>query len=275
MVAIGINGLNLVLDPVLIFGADMGVAGAAWATLIAQWMGAFAFIALLRRSDAGFGLDGARPVMAEVWAFLRIGRDLALRTGSLLAALTGATAVAARVSEDSVAAHQILSQLYIFLTLAVDALAIAAQAMIGTLRGARDWPVVVELSDRLVAIGLAVGLMLMGVLWLLASTIGSWFTADLGVISEFESSFWLLTIIQPIAALVFVWDGVFIGLGDFTFLAVAMASSALVAGVVLALVLPLGWGLAGVWWGIGVLLLVRLVSLAWRRVATRSPLNPA
>ena len=273
-VAIGISGLNLLLDPLLIFGAGMGVAGAAWATVIAQWMGALVFIGLLRRGQSDYGLDGARPVVAEVRAFLRIGRDLAIRTGSLLAAFTAATAVAARVSEDAVAAHQILSQLFIFLALAIDALAIAGQALVGRHRGSGDWDAVAEVADRLLVVGVIVGLALTGVLWALASVVGAWFTADPGVIRQFEAAYWLLVVIQPVAAAVFVWDGVFIGAGDFTFLAVAMAASALMAGIELVLVLPFDWGLPGVWWGIVVLLLARLVTLAWRRVATHSPLRP-
>ena len=274
-VAIGISVLNLVLDPVLIFGAGLGVAGAAWATVIAQWTGALVFLALFRRGRTQYGLDGARPVVAEVRAFLRIGRDLAIRTGSLLATFTAATAVVARVSEDAVAAHQILSQLFIFLALAVDALAIAAQALVGKYRGSGDWDAAREVSDRLLVVGVVAGTALTGALWALASVIGAWFTADSGVITQFESAYWIVVVIQPIAAVVFVWDGVFIGAGDFTFLAGAMAVSAMIAGVELALVLPLGWGLPGVWWGIVVLLLARLVTLAWRRVATHSPLRPA
>lgn len=274
-VALGISGLNLVLDPLLIFGAGMGVAGAAWATVIAQWLGAIAFVGLLRKGKTAYGLEGAKPVVAEVRAFLRIGRDLAIRTGSLLAAFTAATAVAARVSDDAVAAHQILSQLFIFLALTVDALAIAAQALVGKYRGSGDGAAVLELSDRLLVLGAVAGLMLGGGLWLLAPVIGSWFTGDPGVLLEFDQVFWLVVIIQPLGALVFVWDGVFIGAGDFAFLAGAMAVSALMSGAVLMLVIPLGWGLAGVWWGIVVLLLARLVTLAWRRVAAHSPLRLA
>lgn len=272
-VALGISGLNLVLDPLFIFGVGMGVAGAAWATVIAQWLGAIVFVGLLRKGKTAYGLDGAKPVVAEVRAFLRIGRALAIRTGSLLAVFTVATAVAARVSEDAVAAHQILSQLFIFLALTVDALAIAAQALVGKYRGSRDGAAALEVSDRLLVLGAVVGLILAGGLWLLAPVIGSWFTADSGVLVEFDQAFWLVVMIQPLGALVFVWDGVFIGLGDFTFLAGAMAVSGLISGAVLILVIPLGWGLSGVWWAIVVLLAARLVTLAWRRLAARSPLR--
>ncbi len=274
-VALGISGLNLVLDPLFIFGAGMGVAGAAWATVIAQWLGAIVFVGLLRKGKTAYGLDGAKPVVAEVRAFLRIGRALAIRTGSLLAVFTVATAVAARVSEDAVAAHQILSQLFIFLALTVDALAIAAQALVGKYRGSRDGAAALEVSDRLLVLGAVVGLILAGGLWLLAPVIGSWFTADPGVLVEFDQAFWLVVMIQPLGALVFVWDGVFIGLGDFTFLAGAMAASGLISGAVLILVIPLDWGLSGVWWGIVVLLWARLVTLAWRRLAAHSPLRLA
>lgn len=275
LVTLGVNGINLVLDPLLIFGADMGVAGAAWATVAAQWTGVAVFVLLARHGAARYGLEGARPVVSEVWAFLRIGRDLAIRTGSLLVALTAATAVAARVSEDAVAAHQILIQLFVFLALAMDALAIAAQAMVGRLLGSGDGADAREVSDRLLALGLGVGLVFAAVLWSIAAVIGSWFTGDGAVLAHFDSAYWLLIMIQPVGAFVFVWDGVFIGAGDFAFLAAAMASSSLVACGVLAIVLPMDWGLAGVWWGITVLLLARLITLAWRRVGTSSPLYPA
>ncbi len=273
LVTLGINGLNLVLDPLLIFGADMGVAGAAWATVIAQWAGAVVFVGLLRRNGAKYGLDGARPVTREVRAFLRIGRDLAIRSGSLLAAFTYATAVAARVSDDAVAAHQILSQLFVFLALGIDALAIAAQALVGKHLGAGNDRAAVEVSDRLLVLGFAFGWAITALLAALAPVIAGWFTADQAVISVFAEAYWIMALVQPIAALVFVWDGVFIGAGDFGFLAAAMVVSALAAAAVLSAVLPLGWGLAGVWWGIATLLGVRLVTLGWRRLAASSPLR--
>ncbi len=273
LVALGISGLNLVLDPVLIFGADLGVAGAAWATVIAQWVGAIVFVRLMWRRSARYGLTGARPDAAEVGGFLRIGRDLAIRSGALLATFTYATAVAARVSNDAVAAHQILFQLFVFLALGVDALAIAAQALVGLHLGAGDRRSALEVSDRLLVLGLLVGFGLAAVLALLAPVIGGWFTADPEVVSLFRQAYWLMVAIQPIAAVVFVWDGVFIGAGDFGFLALAMAASALVAAVFLTLVLPMGWGLPGVWWGVVVLLTGRLLTLAWRRVAAGSPLR--
>jgi MATE family multidrug resistance protein len=274
LVTLGINGINLVLDPILIFGADLGVAGAAWATVIAQWTGAIVFLVLAYRGRHRYGLRGAKPVGAEVRAFLRIGRDLAIRSGSLLATFTLATAVATRVSDDAVAAHQILSQVFIFLALAVDALAIAAQALVGKAVGEGDSDGTLDLGDRLLAVGVVVGLGLAALLAVLRPVLGGVFTDDAAVLAQVAEAYWLLVLIQPIGAIVFVWDGVFIGAGDFAFLAAAMVFSSAIACALLLLVLPLGWGLAGVWWAIGALMVARTLTLGWRRAAATSPLRP-
>jgi MATE family multidrug resistance protein len=275
VVTLGINGINLVLDPLLIFGAGMGVAGAAWATVIAQWVGAMVFVVLLARSGDRYGVAGARPVVAEVRTFLRIGRSLAIRSASLLTAFTLATAVATRVSDDAVAAHQILSQLFLFLALAVDALAIAAQALVGMHLGRGDVDTSLEVSDRLVAIGVAVGIALALLLLAVEPLLVGVFTDDPAVLAQASSAYWLLVVMQPIAAVVFVWDGVFIGAGDFVFLAGAMLVSSALACVILVLVLPQGWGLPGVWWALLGLMLARVVTLGWRRAAQRSPIHQA
>ena len=77
----------------------------------------------------------------------------------------------------------------------------------------------------------------------------------------------------PLSALVFVWDGVFLGAGDFGFLAAAMAGVSVIGIGLLALVLPMGWGLPGVWWAIGGLMVGRIVSLVWRRLSPAGPLH--
>lgn len=275
LVTLGMNGINLVLDPLLIFGAGLGVAGAAWATVIAQWSGALAFVWLFRTGRERFGIAGARPVASEVRAFLRIGRDLAIRSGSLLATFTLATAIATRVSADAVAAHQILSQVFLFLALGVDALAIAAQALVGTALSSPDPDAGVSLSDRLLAIGFLVGCGLAVVLAAVKPVLGPLFTDDVAILAALDGAYWMLVVMQPVAAVVFVWDGVFIGAADFAYLAGAMVLSSLVACTLLLLVLPLGWGLAGVWWALVALMGVRVVTLGARRVAASSPLRRA
>ena len=271
-VALGLNAVNLVLDPILIFGLDWGIAGAAWATVAAQWVGAVWFLGLLWRGRAGFGLHGARPVRGEVRAFLRVGRDLAIRTGALLATFTLATAVAARVSEVAIAAHQVLSQVFLFLALALDALAIAAQALVAKTLGSGERGPARELADRLTVLGTAVGVLLLVTLAVVAPFFAGWFTSDPEVREAITSAYPILMLIQPLAAIVFVWDGVFIGAADFAFLAGAMVVASAVSVGLLLLVLPMAWGLVGVWWALGGLLVARVLTLGWRRVSPSGPL---
>lgn len=273
VVALGLNAVNLVLDPILIFTLDWGIAGAAWATVIAQWVGAVWFLGLLWRGRAGFGLVGARPVAGEVKAFLRVGRDLAIRTGALLTTFTVATAVATRVSDAAVAAHQVLSQVFLFLALALDALAIAAQALVAKVLGSGDRRSAREVADRLVVLGLAVGAVLFMVLTAIGPLLPGWFTSEPDARRAIANAYPILVLLQPVAAVVFVWDGVFIGAGDFGFLAVAMVSASAVAISLLLVVLPMGWGLSGVWWSLSALLMGRALTLAWRRVAPAGPFS--
>ncbi len=274
IVTLGINGINLVLDPILIFGVGWGIAGAAWATVAAQWIGAAWFLALLLGPRGRrLGIEPGRPDPAELWAFLRIGRDLAIRTGALLAAFTLASAVATRVSDTAIAAHQVVMQFWTLLALGLDAVAIAAQALVGRYLGERRVAAATAVADRIAALGAAVGVVMGFVVLAAGRVVPGWFTTDQGIVDAIGVVWPILALQQPLNAVVFAWDGVFIGAGDFAYLAVATAGAAAAAAVVFLLVLPLGWGLAGVWWAISALLAARFLTLAWRRVAPAGPLH--
>ncbi len=270
VITIGINAINLVLDPLLIFGAGWEIRGAAWATVTAQTIGAIWFVAaLLRRGELRMG----RVALAEVTPFLRAGRDLTIRTASLLAVFTLGTAVATRISETAVAAHQVVWQLWVFLALAVDALAIAAQALVGRLVGAGAADDAREVADRLTVLGVGVGAGLTLGLAAIAGPLPQWFTDDAAVVQGIRSIYWFLVAGMIPSAVVFVWDGVFFGAGDFAFLAAAMAGATMLAGGLMLLVLPLDLGLPGVWWAVVGLTGLRLTTLWWRRFSPRGPLR--
>jgi len=273
VVTMGINGINLV--PLLIFGVGWGVAGAAWATLTAQWVGAVWFgVLLLYRRREELGLVFSSVALAEIRPFLTAGRDIVIRTVALLAVFTYATRVATRIGHPSataVAAHQVAFQVWIFLALVVDALAIAAQALIGRFRGAGDQEQARQVADRLVVLGVVLGLALAAVLLAVSPWLPGWFTPDPAVAAAIDGIYWFLLAGIPLAAVVFVWDGVFLGAGDFAYLAMAMVGAGVIGVAMLALVLPMGWGLAGVWWAITVVMAVRLLTLAWRRADRTGP----
>ena len=259
-VTIGFNVVNLVLDPILIFGLDWGLEGAAVATLVAQWVGAGWFLVLLR-SRLGVRFGGVIP--SELVGLLRVGRDVLIRTSALLVTFTVATRVAAQVGDPEVAAHQVGAQLLFFLALSIDGLAIAAQSLIARFIGERRSRDAWSISIRLLELGAYVGVAFMVVLLLARSVIPAWFTSEPEVLAAIDEMWWVLAVMQPLAALVYVWDGIVMGTSQFGYLAGAMVTSMVAAVVVLLLVVPMGWGLAGVWWGIGTLTIVRALTLGW------------
>ncbi|UCH27261.1 MAG: MATE family efflux transporter [Trueperaceae bacterium] len=260
-----LNLVNLVLDPILIFAFGWGLAGAAWATVIAQWLGAFGFVLFLLvvRRDR-YRVTLTLPTFKEFQPLLRVGWELAVRTYSLVLVMTLATAVATRVGVVEVAAHQVASQLWFFLAMVSDSLAIAAQALVARFLGEHRRTEARAVADRLLFVGLVLGVLLAGLFWGLRHVLPQLFTSEPAVLSAVSSLFPLIVLIQPINSSVFVWDGIFMGAGAFGYLARAMLLVALVTSLFLFLVIPLNLGLQGVWWGMVALMLGRAVSLALR-----------
>ena len=172
---------------------------------------------------------------------LGAGRPLVIRTLALLGTLTLATAVAARVGTVAVAAYQVLAQLWLFLALVVDALAIAAQAMIGKSVGAASADAR-AIANRLLVLGLGIGFALAAVMALAAPWLTQLFTDDPAVVAAIRSAYVFVVVMQPLNAIVFVWDGIVIGATDFSYLAVSMVLAAVISSAVLLAVVPQGGG---------------------------------
>ena len=262
IVTVAISLLNLVLDPLLIFAAGWGVAGAATATAVAQWLGALWFLALLGRSRRRGDIPWSFPRFDQARPLLRAGRDIGLRTFALVGFFTLATAQAARVGTAAVAAHQVASQLWLLLALAVDALAIAAQAMIGLASGRGDRLEVRRSSIRLLWWGAGAGVVLGALVAITADPLISLFGAGPAVSAELATILPVIALMEPLSALVFVGDGIFLGASRFAFLAVTTVAAAVIASAVVLGAVAIGWGLIGVWVGIVALVVARAVGLA-------------
>ena len=263
-VAFWVNGANVVLDYLFIFPLGMGLLGAALASVLAQSAGAVWFYLNLRRLGAVRPWPGPRPLLP----FLRVGGEMLVRTFSLVAAITLAAAVAARVGTVAVAAHQVAWQIWFFIAMTVDALAIAAQALVARYRGENPNRVR-QVADRLLFWGLLVGFFIAALLLAGRAWIPRVFTDDAAVLAALWGIWTLLWAAQPLNALVFVWDGVFMAAERFRFLAAAMLAAALVGALEMLLVVPFGWGLAGVWWGMILINVVRAATLGWAYVKLR------
>lgn len=261
-VTIAINGLNIVLDPLFMFGFDLGLEGAAWATLTAQWIGAAIFVWLLLAKGRSEAWPVDRVQIHELRAFLGIGSILIVRTALLVLSLSLATAVAARSGTFDVAAHQVVSQLWFLLAMIVDALAIAAQALVADMAGREDALGARSLSNRLLGWGVVVGVLLLFGLLASGTLLSSAFTDDPEVQEAIRSVIPIAAGMQPLAAVVFVLDGVFLAVLAIKKLVASTAAGFVAAASVLGATVVYDWGLAGVWWGITAMIVARMVVLA-------------
>ena len=272
IVAVIFNLINLVLDPILIFGVGWGIAGAAAATVIAQWTGALVFLwLLLVRHRETFQVQLVVPRPSELLPLIQIGGHMLIRTGSLIATMTFATAVAARIGVVEVAAHQVSYQLWGFLALVVDSLAIAAQALLARHIGEDAPEVAREVGNRILQWGLAVGVLLALIFLMARPILPGLFTDDPETLTLILTILIFVVVLQPINGLVFVWDGLFMGLEAFRYLAITMVLAAVVASALLVATLMLGWGLVGVWFAITAMMIVRLLSLGLPWIFGRVP----
>lgn len=260
-ITLAVNLVNAVLDPLLMFGAGWGLAGAAIATLAAQWIGAGAFVVLLARRAAGEGWRLGLTRLGETRALLRVGWVLILRTMLLVASLGVATGVASRIGTVEVAAHQIVSQVWFLLAMIVDAVAIAAQVLVADQAGRSGVPSVRPLADQLHRWGLAAGVVLAGAVWLAGGLVAS-LSTDQHVREAVLTVVPIAAAMQPVAALLFVSDGVYMALVEMRRLAWSTGAGFLATLAVGGATLALGWGLAGVWWAMSAMVASRFLVLA-------------
>ncbi|MET9801917.1 MATE family efflux transporter [Streptomyces sp. NPDC006368] len=265
-VAIGGFAANGALNAALVYGAGLGVAGSAWGTVIAQCGMATVYLIVVVR---GARLHGAslRPDAAGIKACAQAGVPLLVRTLSLRAILMIATAVAARLGDTDVAAHQIILSVWSLMAFALDAIAIAGQAIIGRYLGAGDTDGARQVCRRMVQWGIIAGLGLGALIVLARPLFIPLFTADRSVQDTLLPALLVVALSQPIAGVVFVLDGVLMGAGDGPYLAGAMVVTLAVFTPVALLVPSLGGGLTAVWWAMTLMMTVRMLTL-WLR--TRS-----
>ncbi|MEV5463555.1 MATE family efflux transporter [Streptomyces sp. NPDC002788] len=265
-VAIGGFVANGVLNVGLVYGADLGIAGSAWGTVIAQCGMAGVYLVVVLRGARKHGAS-LRPDAAGIRASAQAGVPLLVRTLSLRAILLIATAVAARLGDADIAAHQIILSLWNLLAFALDAIAIAGQAIIGRYLGAGDTQGARDVCRRMVEWGIAVGVALGVLVVLTRPAFLPLFTSDPSVKDVALPALVIVALSQPISGIVFVLDGVLMGAGDGPYLAWAMLLTLAVFAPVALLVPVLGGGLTALWATMTLMMTVRMLTL-W--VRTRS-----
>jgi putative MATE family efflux protein len=259
------NGISAVLCPLLVYGLGWGLEGSAVANVCAQVISAALFVRALRAEKVSL-----RPKPAVMRSQLSLGRDLFLRGIAFQACFVSATTVAAHHSTAAVGAHQIVLQLWTFLALVLDSLAIAAQSLVGAALGADDQDQARGLAWQITRYGLVFGIGLGVLFGLLSGVLPHAFTSDTSVLGEIPHAWWFFVALQPIAGVVFALDGVLLGAGDAAFLRTATIVAA--AGGFLPFVwlsFAFDWGLAGIWTGLSLFIVFRLVAVLVRTKSGR------
>ena len=260
--------VNIPLNALLIFGLGLGVAGSAIGTVIAQWGMAAAFLTVTVRA-AGREAVSLRPQWGGVAGAWRDSVPMLVRTVALRVVVLLGTWAATGLGATELGAHQLATTVFMLLSLALDALAIAGQALTGKHLGAADAPAVHAVTGRLIQWGVGGGVVTGLVLLAASYVVPGAFTPDVAVQESLRAALWVLVVAQPVAGYVFVLDGVLMGAGDAPYLARASLVSALVTAG------PAVWvglsnlsgpvALAAVWATCTLLFLIaRAVTLGWR-----------
>ncbi|MBM6978690.1 MAG: MATE family efflux transporter [Actinomyces succiniciruminis] len=242
---------NVAVNATLLYGVRMGIAGSGLGTAIAQTAMAVALLWPVVRAARAAGVP-LSPRAAGMRASLGSGAPLLVRTVSLRAAILATVWAATALGTTALAAHQVVNSLWNFTAFALDALAIAAQALVGTALGRAEavgaehvgGPTVDAVLRRCLAWGVAAGAVIGVVLAGASPWLPYLFTSEAAVVAAARPALLVAATAMPLAGAVFLFDGVLMGAGDGRYLAGAQMAT-LLPYLPLAVVVAHGWPAAG------------------------------
>lgn len=266
IISISAGLINLVLDVALVFGIEgfidpMGVKGAAWASLSAQFfMLVMAVVFLLWRTPFKFFPEfKASPYFRQL---MGMSINLMIRTIALNVAYFLSNRFAAGYGEKYLAAHTIGMQIWLFSAFFIDGFASAGNAISGRVIGAGNIPALRKLAWDLNKVAVVIATLLAGIYALGYFTTAEWFTDDPAVVEAFVAFYWLVIISQPINAIAFTFDGMFKGLGEAAYLRNTLLWGTLLGFVPIIYFCDwLGWQMHGVWTAFFIWMIIRGGSL--------------
>ena len=260
--------VNIGLNLLLVIGIGLGVAGSAIGTALTQTAMALVLIAIVAGGARRLGV-ALTPHAGHIRGAGRAGVPLFVRTLTLRAAIIVTTVVATRQGVEALAAQQVVMSIWNFLALALDALAIAAQALTGKALGEGDGAAARRFTGIMLRWGIWVGVAIGVIVLLVHAVAGSAFSPDPAVRDAVGAALIVVAVSQPLCGWVFVLDGVLIGAGDGVYLAWAGVVNLLAylpAAAAVAAWAPGGSaGLVWLWVAFSVVFMgARAVTLGWR-----------
>lgn len=255
---------NIGFNAFFIYGLNMGVAGSAIGTVIAQ-AGMCAVYLVIAVSAARKHHAPIGPDWAGVLSSAKTSGWLLLRNASLRAALIILVFIATALGTKELAAIQVAQSLFFAIALALDSLAIAGQALIGLQLGAKNLDMVAAINRRLCLWGILFGIGVGIVLFAGSGLIPRAFTSDPAVVSTLSTLLPILALSLPVAGFVFVLDGVLMGAEDAKYLALAQLVAVIGYALLLIPIVTYWPGTVGLWaaFSLGFMGL-RAVTLGWR-----------
>lgn len=262
--------LNVPVSAFLIFGCSLGVAGAGAGTAICQFfMAIWLWIVVVKK----LRVEGvsARPDIQLIFRSGVHGLPLVLRSLFLQAAIVVTTWQATRLGAVTLAGYQILKTLWTLAAFGLDALAIAAQALLANALGEgeerKTRVLIAQLNRWALGFGTLIGLVFAAT----SDFLPHLFTGDPELLAVCVPGIIVVGFMQPLAALTYIYDGYLIGADDTKYLAKAMAIvfAIYLPAVLLVGLLPEGaWGLAGLWAIYGLVFIGGRAASLWLRIRT-------
>ncbi len=258
-------GVNIGLDFLFVYGLDgyieaMGVVGAAWASLIAQAiMALLSLILVLKKTEVSLRLKF--PMHPEIKRLVAMSANLFLRSVALNIALILSTREAAGIGTETVAAHTIALNIWLFTAFFLDGYGAAGNILGGKLLGERNFSDLWKLTKKVVLYNtfVAGALVIIGLLFY--DSLGWIYNKNPEVLTIYSSIFFMVLICIPFSAIAFTLDSIFKGLGEMGYLRnVLLAATFLGFLPILILSHFMKWGLWGIWLAI-------IVWVAWRAAA--------
>lgn len=239
---------------------SFGLHGSAWANIIGQSVTGLLFLIALIREARHYQLSW-KPQWTVIREQLHMGKDLIVRSLGFQVCFLSVSAVAARIGAEALAAHQIVWQIWVFTSLLLDSIAIAAQSLVGESLGAQRTTETSRLGRQIVVSGTLIATALTFSYAALHSVIPKVFTHDSAVLTQASIPWWFMVCLLPVAGAVFACDGVLLGAGDAVFLRNVTAGAAFACYLpTIWLSYSMHWGLAGLWGGFVLFIVVRAIA---------------
>ncbi|GHG97479.1 MATE family efflux transporter [Pseudodonghicola xiamenensis] len=259
------NGLNVALDLVFVFGLGWGVEGVAFATFLAEWTGLALGLWLCRNGFAG--RDWRNPALVfdrdRLAHMMSVNTDILIRSLLLQAMFVGFLFIGAGFGDVTLAANQVLMQFLSFTSFALDGFAFTAETLVGQALGARARDRLREAAVKSSAWGLIIVALLALVFGLFGGAIIDLMTTAPEVRAR-ARDFLPYLVVMPVAGVgAFMLDGIFIGATASRDMRNMMAVSFVIYVIAVAVLVPL-WANHGLWLALLIAFLARGITLGLR-----------